>query len=179
MPIRTGDIIATLNGEASLYGQLYRLIGALIPGEPDHLAIYLGPGGLCVEAGPHGVVSFHLHNESWDAGRLFNERGILDSLYGVGDFVSNASDELQSEAVRRSIRHYVIDQVGKPYNYAFRESSDDTCFYCSQLVVHAAMASGLDLDLSFRPVHPLIPEGVITPETVWHASTRLRRTVEV
>jgi len=52
LPVETGDIICTSDGGGPFIdGQLWRLIGMLIPGEVDHIAIYIGPNGRCVEAG--------------------------------------------------------------------------------------------------------------------------------
>jgi hypothetical protein len=47
LTVRTGDLICTNTTEGkSLFGGLfYRFFGTLIPGEVDHIAVYVGPGG--------------------------------------------------------------------------------------------------------------------------------------
>ena len=56
--VKTGDIISTSDGTNSIYSIGYRLLGTAIPGEVDHSVLYIGPGGLCVEAGIYGVITF-------------------------------------------------------------------------------------------------------------------------
>jgi hypothetical protein len=55
--VQTGDLLCTTDGGgADITGQFWRLIGKLIPGDIDHIIIYVGPGGRCVEAGAKGKV---------------------------------------------------------------------------------------------------------------------------
>jgi len=55
--VQTGDIICTTDGGGEIFaGQFWRLVGKLIPGEVDHIAVYVGPQGRCVEAGAKGRV---------------------------------------------------------------------------------------------------------------------------
>ena len=59
MPVQTGDIICTMNGKPDILpGEFWRLVGRLVPGDVDHVAIYLGPDGRCAEAGARGVITF-------------------------------------------------------------------------------------------------------------------------
>ena len=52
LDLQTGDIICTMNGKPDILpGEFWRLVGRLVPGEVDHVAMYLGPGGVCVEVG--------------------------------------------------------------------------------------------------------------------------------
>ena len=52
LAIQTGDIICTMNGKPDILpGEFWRLLGRLVPGDVDHIAIYLGPDGKCIEAG--------------------------------------------------------------------------------------------------------------------------------
>ena len=52
VPVRTGDLICTTDGNDSpISGQFWFLIGMLIPGDVDHIVVYTGPQGRCVEAG--------------------------------------------------------------------------------------------------------------------------------
>lgn len=55
LPIKAGDLICTVDGGASfLAGQCRWLVGKILPGDLDHIIIYLGPEGQCVEAGRPG-----------------------------------------------------------------------------------------------------------------------------
>lgn len=66
LTVKTGDLVCTVDGEGPVTpGELWRLIGKLIPGDVDHIAVYIGPGGRCVEAGPEGVNSFETHSPAW------------------------------------------------------------------------------------------------------------------
>ena len=62
--VQTGDLICTTDGgDVDIKGQFWRLIGKLIPGEVDHIVIFVGPGGRCVEAGARGkVITFEVMN---------------------------------------------------------------------------------------------------------------------
>ena len=52
LTVRTGDLICTSTGGQSMPGGLFwKLFGELVYGEVDHIAVYVGPGGRCVEAG--------------------------------------------------------------------------------------------------------------------------------
>ena len=63
IPVQTGDIICTMNGKPNvLPGEFWRLVGRLVPGDVDHIAMYLGPDGRCVEAGALGVSLFEIHD---------------------------------------------------------------------------------------------------------------------
>ena len=57
--LQTGDVICTMNGKPDILpGEFWRLVGRLVPGDVDHVAIYLGPDGRCIEAGTRGVITF-------------------------------------------------------------------------------------------------------------------------
>ena len=169
--IRTGDIIATVDGGASIYGALFRLIGEIVTGKPDHLVLYLGPDGICVEAAPRGVNLFRFFGGRWDSRRMQGQRGVVDKLYGTGDAVGGRLDDPgKSDAVREAVRAFVLDQVGKPYNMNFLEPEQEHVFYCSQLVWAAFHKAGVDLHPKFTAwLHSLLPHRVITPEEVWRA----------
>jgi len=56
LAVQTGDIICTMNGKPDILpGEFWRFVGRLVPGDVDHVAIYVGPNGRCVEAGTRGV----------------------------------------------------------------------------------------------------------------------------
>ncbi|MCX6064320.1 MAG: hypothetical protein NT121_00975, partial [Chloroflexi bacterium] len=85
LPVKTGDVICTMNGKPNILpGEFWRLVGRLVPGDVDHIAIYLGPEGRCVEAGALGVVTFTIHDGFWHPEHTMAERGMLvDTFYGV------------------------------------------------------------------------------------------------
>jgi len=52
LPLETGDILCMMDGaEATWRGRVWTLIGGLIPGEVDHVLMYVGPGSRFVELG--------------------------------------------------------------------------------------------------------------------------------
>ncbi|HNH26862.1 MAG TPA: hypothetical protein PLR93_07580, partial [Anaerolineales bacterium] len=85
MSVQTGDIICTMNGKPDILpGEFWRLVGRLVPGDVDHVAIYLGPDGRCAEAGAKGVITFDVPNGVWNTERMARQRGLLfDTFYGV------------------------------------------------------------------------------------------------
>jgi len=77
--LQTGDLICTTNGsDLILAGQFWWLIGCLIPGDVDHIVVYIGPEGRCIEAGAKGVSEFIVPNHRWDANQLFKTRRFVD-----------------------------------------------------------------------------------------------------
>jgi hypothetical protein len=85
LSLQTGDILCTMNGKPDILpGEFWRLVGRLVPGEVDHVALYLGPGGLCAEAGAKGVVLFKIPGDTWDTEAMAIQRGLLfDELFGA------------------------------------------------------------------------------------------------
>ena len=85
LSLQTGDILCTMNGKPDILpGEFWRLIGRLVPGDVDHVAIYLGPRGRCVESGSRGVITFDVHSEIWDTEFMARKRGLLfDTFYGA------------------------------------------------------------------------------------------------
>jgi len=170
-PVSTGDLIGTVDGGASLNGMLFKVIGELIPGKPDHIAIYLGPHGICAEAAPKGVHLFRFFKGRWDSDRMEGQRGIVDKLYGIRSCLREGLSSQKGEnAARAVVRDYVLAQMGKPYNLNFAATDQEKAFYCSQLAWAAYRQAGVDLwPKPGAKRHPLLPKGVITPEDVWRA----------
>src|SRR5665648_402766 len=85
LPVQTGDIVCTMNGKPDILpGEFWRLIGRLVPGDVDHIAIYLGPDGRCMEAGALGVITFDVLGNVGETERMARQRGLLlDTFYGV------------------------------------------------------------------------------------------------
>ena len=69
--VQTGDIICTRNGKPDILpGEFWFLVGLLVPGDVDHIAIYLGPDGRCIESGSRGVTPFSVHHGFWDSEKM-------------------------------------------------------------------------------------------------------------
>jgi uncharacterized protein YycO len=176
LTVRTGDLICTNTGEESVFGGLFwRLFGMLIPGEVDHIAVYVGPGGRCVEAGAkYCVTTFNIKGNTWDSSKMIEERGpILDNLYGVAYPLAGLSLSSEEEAgirkrvamycirqaeanklynaeagIRKRVAMYCIRQAeaNKLYNAMFLDSMTEDAFYCSQLAYKAYLKEGIDLN---------------------------------
>lgn len=169
--LKTGDIICTRDGdEKSPLGRFWLAVGRLIPGEVDHVAIYVGPGGRCVEAGAKGrVVEFTLPGPEWNARKMKKERGeIIDVFVGAVSPLSRLGlAPAEEEARRAKIAAYCLKKVGKPYNLNFLNSATERAFYCSQLAYKAYGLVGVNLNTN-RGI-PQIPgsESIIFPTEIW------------
>jgi hypothetical protein len=81
LPIRTGDILCMRDGgRRGAFERLCMAFGALIPGEIDHCALYVGPNGRFVEADIHGVTVLTMPGNHWDAQTLERKLLFVDSL---------------------------------------------------------------------------------------------------
>jgi hypothetical protein len=168
--VTTGDIICTSDGGGELgKGEFWRLVGKLIPGAVDHIVVFLGPGGRCVEAGAKGsVILFEVPGQGWDPDQMVGQRGLVDELYGVAYPLAKANlPEKEEEEARRAVAQYCLAQVGKPYNLNFLDSGTDKAFYCSQLAYKAYLQIGLDLNTNIGV--PSIPftESIIFPQEIY------------
>ena len=173
LTVRTGDLICTTDGDPTFFsGQIWRLIGKVIPGEVDHIVIYIGPGGRCVEAGAkRKVIEFIVPENGWDTVAMRDDRGgLIDTLYGIADPVADQglAPEEQSR-IRIDAANYCIEQAEreKPYNILFNLSDIEDAFYCSQLAYKAYLRHGIDLNTN-RGI-PGIPftESVVLPQEIW------------
>ena len=133
LKVQTGDLICTVDGGSNnIKGQFWRPIGKLLPGDVDHVAIYVGPNGRCVEAGAKGmVVAFEINENSWNSERMTEQRGMLiDEIYGVVyPLEGKGLNEAQSTRIRENVAAYCLAQIGKPYNLNFLNSSTEDAFY--------------------------------------------------
>jgi hypothetical protein len=179
LPLTTGDLICTTDGgEALISGQFWRLVGKLIPGDVDHIVIYVGPGGRCVEAGARGlVITFEMTGDRWDAQKMYAQRRMIDTLYGVVYPLKHKHLPEDVEArIRNSVARYCIAQAeaGKPYNLNFFNSQTEDAFYCSQLAYKAYLPHGIDLN-SGQGV-PNIPgtNSIVFPQEIWASCSSLR-----
>ncbi len=168
---RTGDLICTVDGGGPIVpGQFWRLVGKIIPGEVDHIVIYVGPGGRCVEAGAKGVISFETHGAMWDSTTMLAQRLLSDEFYGIAYPLENRGlSSGQKNTIREGVADYCLAQVGKSYNINFLDSSTENSFYCSQLAYKAYLKYGIDLNTG-KGV-PEIPgtSSVIFPQEVWES----------
>src|SRR6266542_1029049 len=115
IPLQTGDIICTMNGKPDILpGEFWRLVGRLVPGDVDHVAIYLGPQGRCVEAGAHGVIKFTVFDGQWDTDRMATHSGhLFDTLYGVAAPINGLEVSKAEQAEMRShVAKYCMAHLG-------------------------------------------------------------------
>jgi cell wall-associated NlpC family hydrolase len=170
LTLQTGDIICTMNGKADILpGEFWRLLGRLVPGDVDHVAIYLGPDGRCIEAGARGVVTFDVPRGHWDTERMAPQRGLLfDSFYGVAaplDELERAEEE--EHGMRAAVAAYCLAQVGKPYNLNFLNAETEESFYCSQLAYKAYQQIGIDLNTGLAIEQLPGTNAIIYPQEIW------------
>lgn len=170
MPVQTGDIVCTMNGKPEILpGEFWRLIGRLVPGDVDHVAIYLGPDGRCAEAGARGVITFDVPKGKWDTERMARQRGLLfDTFYGVVsplDALSFLEDEERS--MRLTVANYILSQVGKPYNLNFLNAETEDAFYCSQLAYKAYQTIGINLNTGMAMEQMPGTNQIVYPQEIW------------
>ncbi len=172
--VRTGDLICTNTTEAeSVFdGLFWQFFGMLIPGAVDHIAVYVGPGGRCVEAGAkYRVTTFTITGNTWDPSQMMEERGpILDHLYGVAYPLAGLPLSSEEEAgIRTRVALYCLRQAeaGKLYNAMFLDSMTEEAFYCSQLAYKAYLKEGIDLNTGKGVPHFPGMEGIVFPQEIW------------
>lgn len=170
IPLETGDVICTMNGKPNILpGEFWRLVGRLVPGDVDHVAIYVGPDGRCVEAGAKGVISYTVPHGSWDSASMIKMRGlILDEFYGVAYPLARLETSEEEEMlIRKRVVEYCLSQVGKPYNLNFLDPDREDAFYCSQLIYKAYLPFGINLNTGL--VIEMVPgtNQIIYPQEIW------------
>jgi hypothetical protein len=168
--LQTGDIICTMNGKPDILpGEFWRLVGRLVPGAVDHVSIYLGPNGRCVEAGAHGVIKFTVFNGEWNTERMARRRGhLFDTFYGVASplDVQGVSEEEEHE-MRQIVAKYCLAQVGKPYNLNFLNAETEAAFYCSQLAYKAYQQVGINLNTGLAMEQLPGTNAIVYPQEIW------------
>jgi len=171
--VQTGDLICTTDGgRDDITGQFWRFIGKLIPGDVDHIVIYVGPRGRCVEAGAKGkVITFDIIDHRWDAKRMRDRRGpFADVLYGVAyPLASEDIDPARAVEIREDVAAYCLRQaeLHKPYNLNFFNSSTEDAFYCSQLAYKAYLRKGIDLNTGAKVFNIPGTKSIILPQEIW------------
>ena len=170
IPVQTGDIICTMNGKPDILpGEFWRLVGRLVPGDVDHVAIYLGPDGRCAEAGAKGVITFNVPNGIWDTERMARQRGLLfDTFYGIAAPLDVLGYSEEDEYhLRTAIAKYVLAQVGKPYNLNFFNAETEEGFYCSQLMYKAYQTIGINLNTGLAMEQLPGTNQIVYPQEIW------------
>lgn len=170
LTLQTGDIICTMNGKPDILpGEFWRLVGRLVPGDVDHVAIYTGPEGRCVEAGARGVIKFTVFDGQWDTERMARRRGLLfDTFYGIVSPLDGLQvSEQEEHEMRRIAASYVLDQIGKPYNLNFLNAETEEAFYCSQLAYKAYQKVGIDLNTGLAMEQLPGTNNIIYPQEIW------------
>ena len=168
--IQSGDIICTTDGKPDLLpGEFWRLIGRLLPGDVDHIVVYIGPEGRFVEAGGKGVSIFEMPGECWASEHLLLERATLvDTFYGVVSPLKRLKPSLADERrMREDIAAYCLAQVGKPYNLNFLDPEREDAFYCSQLAYKAYQRHGISLNTGRGMTNLLGSEKIVYPQEIW------------
>lgn len=178
LKVKTGDLICTADGDPDIIiGRLWRIIGTLIPGDVDHIVVYVGPDGKCVEAGARlKVITFNIPGNRWNAADMEEERGpFRDIFYGVAyPLADRGLTEEQATGIRSSVARYCIDQIGKPYNLNFLDSSTQNAFYCSQLAYQAYLRAGINIVANKIPRDLPGSDSIIFPEDIWHGSRNVK-----
>jgi hypothetical protein len=169
--LQTGDIICTMNGKPDILpGEFWRLVGRLVPGDVDHVAIYLGPNGRCAEAGARGVITFDVPRGAWNTELMARQRGLLfDTFYGVASPIDGLeAAESEEFEMRSRVAEYCLAQVGKPYNLNFLNPETEDAFYCSQLAYKAYQQIGFDLNTGLAMEQLPGTNGIIYPQEIWN-----------
>lgn len=171
LSLQTGDIICTMNGKPDILpGEFWRLVGRLVPGDVDHVAVYAGPNGRCIEAGARGVITFNVPRGHWNTERMARQRGMLfDSFYGI----SSPLDELgltegEEFEMRSAVAAYCLAQVGKPYNLNFLNTETEEAFYCSQLAYKAYEQIGINLNTGLAMEQLPGTNAIVYPQEIWN-----------
>jgi hypothetical protein len=169
--LQTGDILCTMNGKPDILpGEFWRFVGRLVPGDVDHVALYIGPNGRCIEAGARGVIKFTVFDGQWNTDRMARRRGLLfDTFYGVVSPLDGlqASPEEETE-MRIRVAEYCLAQVGKPYNLNFLNTETEDAFYCSQLAYKAYQQIGIDLNTGLAMEQLPGTNTIVYPQEIWN-----------
>jgi hypothetical protein len=179
VPLQTGDLICTTDGgRAILAGEFWRLLGKLVPGDVDHIAVYVGPGGRCVESGLGGVHFFDA-TDPWDAEAMLPQRFFPDQFYGVAYPLRGRGLTLEQEmGIRARVAAYCIAQaeMNKPYNINYLDSQTEDGFYCSQLPYKAYLPHGIDLNTGLDIPDLKGTGSIIFPQEIWAGCAHRRPT---
>ena len=89
LKLQTGDLICATDGDdADLNGQFWRLLGKLMLGDVEHIVVYVGPGGRCVEAGAKGmVIALDMIGSTWDSRKITEQGGGCSLMRSMGSLI--------------------------------------------------------------------------------------------
>lgn len=177
LTVKTGDIICTMNGKPNILpGEFWRLVGRLVPGDVDHIAIYLGPDGRFVEAGALGVVTFEIHEGLWQSEHSMPERGMLvDTFYGVAYPLNEIGlTPGEENEIRIAVADYCLEHLGCPYNLNFLDPDREDAFYCSQLAYKAYRSWGINLNTGLSMEQLPGTNAIIYPQEIWDGCVHRR-----
>ncbi len=171
LTVRTGDILCTTDGGGELLvGEFWRLVGKMIPGDIDHIVIYIGPGGRCVESGATGrVIEFEIPSNHWDADAMYDQRKLIDTFYGIAyPLADKGFSEDRENQIRKKVRDYCVAKAGKPYNLNFLDSGNEDAFYCSQIAYKAYLTCGINLNTDRSVVNIPGTSDIVFPQEIWN-----------
>jgi hypothetical protein len=136
----------------------------------DHVAIYLGPNGRCIEAGARGVITFNVPRGHWNTERMARQRGLLfDTFYGVSAPLEGIGiSESEEFEMRSTIAKYCLAQVGKSYNLNFLNTETEEAFYCSQLAYKAYEQVGINLNTGLAMEQLPGTNAIVYPQEIWN-----------
>lgn len=179
LTLQTGDLICTSDGSGEiLAGQFWRLLGRLVPGPVDHIVVYVGPGGQCVESAAFGVVRFEFPDATWDGEAMMGQRGaFVDTLYGVAyPLVGKGFTPEQESAIRLQVARFCLEQAiqRKPYNLNFLNPCTSEAYYCSQLAYCAYLPHGVDLNTGLGVPNLKGSEQIVYPQEIWEGCNHRR-----
>ena len=170
VPLQTGDLICTTDGGSVIVaGEFWRLVGKLVPGPVDHIVVYVGPGGRCVESGLGGVHLFEA-TDPWDAEAMLSQRFFPDQFYGIAyPLKGKGLSPEQETRIRESVAAYCLAQAEarKPYNVNYLDSQTEEAFYCSQLAYKAYLPHGIDLNTGQEIPDLRGTRSIIFPQEIW------------
>lgn len=178
LPVRTGDILCMRDGgRRGVFERLCMVFGALIPGEIDHCALYVGPNGRFVEADIHGVTVLTMPGNHWDAQALERKRLFVDSLVGVAyPLQGRGLTPLEETRLREAVAEYCLAEAAarKPFNFNFFNAANPNRTYCSQLIADAYRSQGIELDGKQAVPRLSIFRSAVFPEAIWAGSAHCR-----
>lgn len=178
LTLQTGDIICTMNGKPDILpGEFWRFVGRLVPGDVDHVAMYVGPTGRCVEAGARGVIKFTVFDGQWNTERMARRRGLLfDTFYGVSSPLDGLElPESEEHQMRQTVAAYALAQIGKPYNLNFLNAETEEAFYCSQLAYKAYQQIGINLNTGLAMEQLPGTNKIIYPQEIWEGFSHRKK----
>ncbi len=172
LPVQTGDILCTTIGDGDVgIGEFWRFLGRLVPGVVDHIAVYIGPSGLCIEAGRIGVIAFEAKNQFWDADSMALQRGgTIDTLFGVAYPLQDRNLDPDAEKkIRAAVARFCLEQAEarKPYNLNFLDPETEDAFYCSQLAYKAYAPHGINLNTGLGVPNLPGTDSIVFPQEIW------------